>query len=547
MSVVNRFAPSPTGSLHVGGARTALYCLLHARHHGGRFLLRIEDTDRARSTEAATVGILRDLAWLGLEWDEGPGKDGGRGPYFQSERLPVYGRYVSELLDADHAYEAWDSREELEAMRATAVATKQDFRYRRRALDPATVRAYREAGREPVVRMQAPTDDITVNDLVLGPVTTTAEHLEDFVIRKADGYPTYHFGVVVDDHLMGVTLVMRGQEHLLNTPKHLALYRALGWDPPAHAHLPLIFNPQGSKMSKRDKARVARAAARRALDEGGGDLAALAARVGLPEQELSDFLGKKHDSVATSQAVADGLGLELPMIEVMDFRRAGYLPEALNNYLALLGWNPGPDVETGEEREIFSLDELVARWDLSRVGKTPARFDPDKLRWMNGEYLRSLPDDVLSVRLEQYYEVAPSELPSLPRRLRRAVITLYRPRASTLAELEQAARWMWHPPTAYDDKAVKKWILKGDGLGCLRAARAVLADCPWTEADLEAALTELAQARGVKLGAIAQPIRVALSGAAATPGLWEVLHALDRGDVLDRLDRCLATLQGAPP
>jgi len=542
MSVVTRFAPSPTGSLHVGGARTALYCLLHARRHGGIFLLRIEDTDRARSTEAATVGILRDLAWLGLEWDEGPGKDRGHGPYFQSERLAVYGRYVAELLDADHAYEAWDSREELEAMRTTAAQAKADFRYRRRELDPATLRAYRDQGRTPVVRLQAPASDITIDDQVLGTVTTTAEHLEDFVIRKADGYPTYHFGVVVDDHLMGVTLVMRGQEHLLNTPKHLALYAALGWQPPAHAHLPLIFNPQGSKMSKRDKARVARAAARRELDEAGGDQAALAARVGVPAQELSDFLGKKHDSVDTSQAIATALGLELPMIEVMDFRKAGYLPEALNNYLALLGWNPGPDPETGEEREIFSLDELVARWDLARVGKTPARFDPDKLRWMNGEYLRSLPDEVLSVRLEQYFEVAPSELPGLPRRLRRAVISLYRPRASTFAELEQAARWMWHPPTTYDDKAVKKWIHKGDGLGCLRAAHAALADCPWTETEIERLLTALAEQRGVKLGAIAQPIRVALSGAAATPGLWEVLHALDRGDVLDRIARCLDAL-----
>jgi glutamyl/glutaminyl-tRNA synthetase len=544
MSTVTRFAPSPTGSLHVGGARTALYCLLHARRHGGRFLLRIEDTDRARSTDAATVGILRDLAWLGLEWDEGPGKDAGNGPYFQSERLAIYDRYFALLLASGAAYEAWESPDELASLRA---ASKDGLRYRRGdtvpAPTPEQIAAYRAEGRVPVVRLVAPDEGVTVDDVVLGPVSQTRDELEDIVIRKADGYPTYHFGVVIDDHLMGVTLVMRGQEHLLNTPKHLGLYRALGWEPPVHGHLPLIFNPQGSKMSKRDKARVARAAARQAVDAAGGDVAALAARCGLSTPDLTAFLDKQTDSIPVSEAIAAALGVDLPMIEVMDFRKAGYLPEALNNYLALLGWNPGPDPETGEEREIFSLDELAARWDLARVGKTPARFDPDKLRWMNAEYLRTLPDDALSVRLEQWFEVARSELPTLPRRLRRAVITLYRPRASTLAELEASARWMWHPPTTYDDKAVKKWILKGDGLALLRAARAALADCAWTEPDLESAITAMVEARGAKLGAVAQPIRVALSGGAATPGLWEVLHALDRADVLARIDRCLAALE----
>jgi glutamyl/glutaminyl-tRNA synthetase len=544
MAVVTRFAPSPTGSLHVGGARTALYCLLHARRHGGRFLLRIEDTDRVRSTEAATVGILRDLAWLGLEWDEGPGKDGGNGPYFQSERLPIYDRYFQELLDAGKAYEAWESPDELAALRG---ASKDGLRYRRGETVPAPtavqIAAYRAEGRVPVVRLVAPDHDVTVDDVVLGAVSQTRDELEDIVVRKADGFPTYHFGVVVDDHHMGVTLVMRGQEHLLNTPKHLGLYEALGWEPPVHAHLPLIFNPQGSKMSKRDKARVARAAAREAVDAAGGDVAAIAARCGVDSSLFAEFLDKRTDDIPTSEAIAAALGVALPMIEVMDFRKAGYLPEALNNYLALLGWNPGPDPETGEEREIFALDELAARWDLARVGRTPARFDPEKLRWMNGEYLRTLADDVLAVRLEQWFEVTTSDLPALPRRLRRAAIALYRPRAATLAELEAAARWMWRPPTAYDEKAVKKWILKGDGLALLRAAREVLADCPWTEADLEAALTAMTEARGAKLGAVAQPIRIALSGGAATPGLWEVLHALDRDDVLARIDRCVAALE----
>ncbi|TVQ92062.1 MAG: glutamate--tRNA ligase [Deltaproteobacteria bacterium] len=543
MSVVTRFAPSPTGSLHVGGARTALYCLLHARHFDGTFLLRIEDTDRARSTVESTVGILRDLAWLGLEWDEGPGKDRGHGPYFQSERLHLYGPYFDQLLAEGHAYEAFDTREELQAAREAALATKQDFRYRDPGLSPEQIEAFKAEGRPSVLRLRAPDHAIRVHDEVLGEVVTNATHLEDIVIRKADGYPTYHFGVVIDDTLMKVTLVMRGQEHLLNTPKHLGLYQALGWEPPAYAHLPLIFNPQGSKMSKRDKARHARAEARKALKERGEDIPTMAARIGVEPAELQDFMKKKSDSIPTSEAIASDLGLELPMIEVMDFRRAGYLPEALNNYLALLGWNPGPDPTTGEEREIFSLDELIERWDLARVGKTSARFDPEKLRWMNGEYLRSLPDEVLSVRLEQWLEVCDSALPDLPRTLRRAVITLYRPRANTFCELEAAARWMWTPPTDYNPKAVKKWIRRGEGLQNLRAARAVLDRCPWTEDALEEALTGLAQRREVKLGFVAQPIRIALSGDAATPGLWEVLVALDRTDVIARIDRCLEALE----
>lgn len=423
------------------------------------------------------------------------------------------------------------------------MSAKQDFRYRDPALTPDQIAAYRAEGRTPVLRLRAPDHDARVQDLVLGEVVTTAEHLEDIVIRKADGYPTYHFGVVIDDRLMQVSLVMRGQEHLLNTPKHLGLYEALGWEPPQYAHLPLIFNPQGSKMSKRDKAKAARFEARKALKERSETVDVMAARIGVVEADLHAFMAKKSDSIPIAEAIAADLGLELPMIEVMDFRRAGYLPEALNNYLALLGWNPGPDPVTGEEREIFSLDELVERWDIGRVGKTSARFDPEKLRWMNGEYLRSVPDEVLSVRLEQWLEVTRSELPDLPRKLRRAVITLYRPRASTFVELEASARWMWHPPQQYNDKAVKKWIRRGGGYENLQAALAELRDCEWTEATLEATLTELAASREVKLGFIAQPIRIALSGNAATPGLWEVLVALERADVIARIERCLSSLE----
>lgn len=543
MTVVTRFAPSPTGSLHVGGARTALYCLLHARHHDGRFLLRIEDTDRARSTDEATEGILRDLRWLGLLWDEGPGKDLGRGPYFQSQRLDTYGTCFDQLLAADVAYEAWETPDELKAERDAAQAAKQDFRYKRRTYSDADLERFRAEGRVPVLRLMAPNHAIRVDDDILGPVTIEADQLEDIVIRKADGFPTYHFAVVVDDHHMAVTQVLRGQEHLMNTPKHLGLMEALSWDPQRFGHMPLIFNPGGSKMSKRDKARTARAEARHARDaRGETGWAWLAALTGIDEAELTAFAEKKNDSIPTAEAIAAALGLDLPMIEVMDFRKAGYLPEALNNYLALLGWNPGAEPD-GTERELFSLGELVQRWDLARVGKTPARFDVDKLRWMNGEYMRSVDDATLETRMQQWFEVTDSALEGMDPARRAAIVALYRPRANTFSELERSASWFWNRPSDYDAKAVKKWLTRGEGLGwdLLDQARPALSDCTWDEASLESAVNGVAEAAETGLGRVAQPIRIALSGAAATPGLWECLALFERDEVLARIDALLAT------
>ena len=542
MTVVTRFAPSPTGSLHVGGARTALYCLLHARHHGGRFLLRIEDTDRARSTDEATHGILRDLRWLGLHWDEGPDKDLGRGPYFQSQRLDIYLSYLQQLKASGHVYEAWETRAELGAMRDAAKARKEDFRYRQRPVSDEQIAAYKAEGRTPVLRLKATGQDATVMDEVFGVVTAPAETIEDIVVLKDDGYPTYHFGVVIDDHLMEVTQILRGQEHLNNTFKHVGLMEALGWERPKFGHMPLIFNPDGSKMGKRDKAKAARAAARAQRDarkESGW--AWLAELTGLDETELTRFMKKKNDAIPTAEAIAHALRVDLPMIEVMDFRKAGYLPEALNNYLALLGWNPGAEPD-GTEREIFTLEELVARWDLGRVGRTNAKFDADKLRWMNGEYLRSLPDDVIERHLAAWFEVADSELASLDKDFRDAVLALYKPRAHSFRELERAARWLWTRPDSYDAKSVKKWIRKGGGLQRLGPIHDTLAGAEWTEAGLEAALKALAEEQEVGLGKIAQPVRVALSGAAATPGLFECLVLFDRDEVLTRIDAAVSAL-----
>lgn len=542
MTVVTRFAPSPTGSLHVGGARTALFCLLHARKHDGRFLLRIEDTDRARSTEESTRGILRDLEWLGLLWDEGPGKDLGRGPYFQSQRLDRYTALLEELQERGVVYEAWDSREELMSMRAEAQAEKRDFRYRQRQVSPDQVAAYKAEGRVPVLRLKAPDHDVHVHDEVLGQVTVTVDHLEDIVVRKADGFPTYHFAVVVDDHDMLVSQIMRGQEHLMNTPKHLGLMEVLGWEPPKFGHLPLIFNPDNSKMSKRDKAKAARAAMRAAKTErGAGDWAWLAEDSGVPVESLERFAKKKSDDIPTAEAIAACLDVELPMIEVLDFWKGGFVPEAVVNYLALLGWNPGAEAD-GTEREIFSLDELIERWDLGRIGKTNAKFDVTKLRWMNGEHLRNAPWEVVSQHLNRWFEVVTSPLQQLPEPKLREIFELFAPRVHTFVELEQATGWLRTAPNEYDSKAVKKWLLKGGGADNLQAVRAVIASADWTLDGLEAAVKGFAETRGVGLGKVAQPLRVAISGSAATPGLWECLGLLERDDVLARIDRLLRHL-----
>ena len=542
MSAVTRFAPSPTGSLHVGGARTALYCLLHARHAGGRFILRIEDTDQARSSDESMRGILRDMEWLGLDWDEGPGRDGGHGPYRQSQRLPLYNDVIQRLIDAGHAYEAWESREELTAFRAAARAAKQDFHYRRRPVSDEDVARYRAEGRVPVIRMAAPPHDVTVTDRILGEVTLEEHALDDVVIREADCFPTHHLAVVVNPHHMGVTQVLRGQEHLMNTHKHLGLMEALGWDAPAFGHMPIIFNPGGSKMSKRDKAKAARASARLARDTGGHTgWGWLAEQTGLDEGELTRFMKKKHDDIHMAEAIAAALGVQLPMIEVMDFRRGGYLPEALNNYLALLGWSPGDD------REILSMDELVEAFTLERVNKTAARFDLEKLRWMNGEYLRSVSDQRLRLRLGQWLEVADTALAGLDEGRRWTLVQLYRARVSSLSEIEEQGWFFLRRPTSWDAKAAKKHLLKGGGLDNLAAARAVLADAPWEIEALEASLGALADARGLRMGKVAQPVRVAVAGQAASPGIGDTLAFLGRDEVLARVDACLGHFRELSP
>ena len=533
-----RFAPSPTGSLHIGGVRTALYCQLWARKTGGQYLLRIEDTDRARSTDESARGVVSDLAWLGLGWDEGPEVGGPVGPYYQSQRLELYNRYVEQLLESGRAYLAWENREELGEMRKAAEAEKRTFRYRRRAYGEAELAQYRAEGRQPVVRLSAPDHDVCVADAILGEVTIVAAELDDIVIRKADGFPTYHFAVVVDDHLMKIDLVLRGQEHLMNTHKHAGVYEALGWEPTETGHLPLIFNPSGSKMSKRDKAKAARAAAREASKAEGhpkGDWGWLAQRTELPLDDLARFMKKKHDGVGTANAIAKVLDLELPMIDAADFRERGYLPEALVNYLALLGWSPGDD------REIMTLEEMTEAFSIDRITKTPARFDPDKLRWMNGEYMRLLPEARVLEHLDRWLASQSGLLNDASPDQRVALFRMYRQRISPFADLAASTRFYFVPPSSYDAKSSKKHLLKGGGLERLGLVRAALEDAGRWEVDsLERTLEALCEQTGAKLGKFAQPLRIALSGAAVTPPIFDVLAFLGREEVLNRIDACAA-------
>lgn len=539
MTVRTRFAPSPTGSLHVGGVRTALYCLLYARKHGGTFVLRIEDTDQARSTDEAAQGIMRDLRWCGLLWDEGPGteKPGDCSPYFQSRRLDIYNRIIDQLLASSHAYYAWDSREELEAMRKDAEARKDTFRYRFRPTSPDEEARYRAEGRIPVVRLKSPTHDITVHDNILGDVTVRESELEDIVCRKADGFPTYHFAVVVDDHFMAIDQILRGQEHLLNTPKHIGIYEALGWAMPNWGHLPLIYNPAGQKMSKREKAKEAREAlkkaqdARKAAGHDPADYSWIAAPSGLDAAEIAAFARKEHDRIPVAEAIARVLGVRLPMIEVMDFRRGGYYPEALINYMALLGWNPGDD------RELLSLDEMIAAFSLDRVNRTAAKFDPEKLRWMNGEYIKRTTAKRWLEVVHQYREVTPSILADASDEKLVELLQMYRDRVSTVAELESVARFFFFRPSSYDEKALRKNVLGNDGVAVLEACHRELEICDWTAAGIEAALAPIADGQ---LGRVAQPLRVAMSGTAVSPPIFETIAFFDRAEALARLDACLA-------
>jgi glutamyl/glutaminyl-tRNA synthetase len=540
--VVTRFAPSPSGHLHVGGARTALFCWAFARGRAGRFLVRIEDTDQKRSSDAASLGFLKDLKWLGIHWDEGPAFEGvgggSNGPYFQSERLEIYSRHLQRLLDAGKAYHAFDTPEELESRRAAAKAAGLAYRYdgtaamQRPADEVARLLAQ---GRPSVIRFRTPPGPITIRDQVLGEATLPAGEVDDFVIRKADGFPTYHFAVVVDDELMGVTHVLRAQEHFNNTAKHMLLQDALGFRRPVYGHLPIMTNPDGSKMSKRDKDKVLRKAVT--------DRKLAAPPPGtVPADRFAAWLGDRNTQLDLEEAMrlAAALDVALPEINVDDFRRSGYLPEVLCNFLALNGWSPG------ENREKFDLAFLVERFGLDRVVKTPAKFDRVKLLSFNMDAITGMPRTDFVRRSREHGQMFH---PDFMRRLSveqfDALAAASHERSKTLDDLFRGNRFLVQGDGAfaYDAKAVEKNLRAGEPSGAshLRAMRPLLESVAgWSAAGLEPVIKAYADAHaGGQLGKVAQPLRVAVSGGTVSPPIFDTLAILGKASTLARIDRAL--------
>lgn len=452
--VVTRFAPSPTGYLHIGGARTALFNWLYARHHGGKFLLRIEDTDRARSTKEAVDAILDGMTWLGLDWD---GHE-----YYQSQFWARHAEIAHRLLERGAAYRCYMTQEELAEQREKAKAERKPFRINspwRDIIEEHVEKSY-------VIRLKAPREGETaIDDEVQGRVTVQNSEIDDFILLRSDGTPTYMLAVVVDDHDMGVTHVIRGDDHLNNAFRQLAIIRAMSWPEPTYAHVPLIHGPDGAKLSKR------------------------------------------HGAMGVD-AYRDELGL---------------LPEAVGNYLLRLGWGHGDD-------EIISREQAIEWFDLPQVGKSPSRFDFKKLENLNGHYIREASDDRL-VDL-----IAPKlDLSKAQRKVLAKAMPELKARAHTLGQLADGAQFLFAPrPLEIDEAAAA--LLTPEARGMLHCAFGNLsALAEWDTAALEAAIREVAEGSGVKLGKLAQPLRAALTGRTTSPGIFEVLALLGRDESLARI------------
>lgn len=475
-----RFAPSPTGYLHIGGARTALFNWLFARKMGGKLILRIEDTDTERLKEDSVSQILTSLKWLGLNWDEGPEAGGECGPYYQSERRELYSKYAQQLLDEGKAYYCFCTPADLEAEREKQRAAKQPFRYTRtcRDLDPEVARARAAAGEPYSVRIKIPTEgSITVHDLIHGDVTFNMDQFDDFVIVKSNGMPTYNFAVVVDDHLMGMTHVLRAEEHLSNTPKQLLIYEALGFEPPKFGHMPMILAPDRSKLSKR------------------------------------------HG--ATS---------------VEEFRAQGYLPEAIINYLTLLGWGPG------DEREIFTLEETVKLFELEQMSKKAAVYDTKKLTWMNGQYLSELPLEKILPEAEIFFikdGLVTKEWLAENKEYFAKLVDTVRVRVKTLQEVADASAYFFKDVEAYDEKGVAKHF-KPEAAELLEKCIAALeADEVFNLTSTEAIYNKIAADNGLALGKVIHPTRLALTGRTVSPGMFDVMVLLGKEKTLARMRKAV--------
>ena len=474
-----RFAPSPTGYLHVGGARTALFNWLFARHHGGTFVLRIEDTDRARSSDEMVSAILEGMEWLGLDWDEGP--------HHQADGLDRHRADALRLLDEGKAYRCFCSPEELQAKREEAEAAGGGYRYDRRCLrevPPEEGKARAEAGEPFVVRFQVPEGATAWDDAVHGDTRFDNAEIDDFIILRTDGTPIYNLAVVSDDHEMSISHVIRGDDHLSNTPKQILLYEALGFERPTFAHLPLILGPDGKRLSKR------------------------------------------HGATA-----------------VGEYQHQGILPGAMMNFLALLGWSPGDDTE------VMDADELIERFTLDRINKKSAVFDRDKLEWLNGRYLADAPAEALVPGITDRLVAMGVDAAELARREEwlLGLIDLLKTRARTVNEIAEQARTYLVDELEYEEKAVKKhWAKKPDDvLERLRRLREVYGELEaWELEPLEAALRGLADELDVGAGKVIHPLRLALTGSSASPGIFQVLVAIGRERSLKRIDEGMRRVEG---
>lgn len=536
--VVTRFAPSPTGYLHVGGARTALFNWLWARRMGGAFILRIEDTDQKRNTPTAAKQVMADLRWLGIEWDEGPEVGGPNGPYLQSQRLESYDTYIRQLLDEGKAYYCFETTEELDALRKEAEAQKKGFIFRRSQHRPSEADAQRarDEGRSVTVRFAIPQDKpIIVNDVVRGEISFNPAELADFIIQKSDGFPTYNFACVVDDCLMKVTHIIRGQEHLMNTPGQQALWQALFPDKPlpAYAHMSVTVSDSGGKLSKRERPKALRTALKAAADL---DPAKLGEVAGISTEEIASFLkGKSVPDMPVIDAMAQYLGVHLPEINIVDFFKSGYLPETMVNFLALLGWNPG------DQREVMGIEELIEAFDLTRLTKSNSLFDRKKLVAFNTEHLRTEPKEKVLVHLKAYLAEVGSPLLKADDATLVRIIQLCEG-ARTLAQIDEKSRFLYidDDKIEFDAKAVKKVLLKGQALDVLQTVREKLAAMDaFTEAALEAMLRGLAEERQVGLGKVAQPLRVALCGTTISLPIFDSVNLLGKERTLARVDATL--------
>ena len=479
-----RFAPSPTGWLHVGGARTAYFNWLYARKHGGAFVLRVEDTDVVRSSVTSEQGVLDDLRWLGLEWDEGPDREGPHGPYRQSERLPLYQEHAERLLASGRAYRCFCTDADLETRRQLALSLGRPPHYdgRCRKLDAADSAARAAAGEAHSLRFAVPARDWVLEDEVRGQVTFPAGMVGDFVLLRSSGLPTYNFACVVDDHAMAISHVLRAEEHLANTPRQMMLYDAFGWTPPRFAHVALILNRDRTKMSKRE-----------------GEVA----------------------------------------VAVGDWRRAGYVPEALLAYLALLGFHPGDD------REVLTRDEMLGAFTLDRLGKSGSVFDAAKLRWMNAHWLHHASGAQLADWVAAAGPDAPPFLPAAagawPRATLERVLQAIAGNLATLADLPgELAPFLSESPVL-EEAAAEALRAAGAADVCAAAARALAALADWRADAVKSAIQTLAPGLGVKGRALFQPIRAALTGRTHGPELPLVAELLGRERCVARLERAAAT------